>query len=807
VGLFSSDYKYIAHAGSSPLFEEDNRPETVKSTVVQVSTAEDPPTLAAGIRFALGTDLYSRSKAIMRYAQKNYYYGFPEASEDLIYADYAEIDAIISAEVGEPVTISNVETGRPEMTFLVNQFIKENYLNLDYFPWPSGDPLNTDWDQSQETTEIPVLNPAAEAGESPYYVVDNSPEYVEIVEYVFSGEDELPSRVVTGYKIEFDYTDSEGNPASWAVDGDINLSSNEEMITVAYSKDSDPDTTLYWNYLIGSGEYLDLEESLQTISREMNFMPIILLMRDKVWFDETEDQELIDTTKGICKRLNVDPFEVKEDYLKQVEEDIANGDRPKKNLDEWDFFIHFSVPMHCEERGSIEYLYHLFKLLQDTQVSTRSTYEAAITNETVPYSSLKITEGGDNGYNSEYRWAYIETKTHEGVFSVNGVELRPRRSHIQLYKYGDADYAEGIYQVHGEGAQIAPPGLSKKNEDLHHYVVVTYQETEDTYTQVLMMGPSMRYAVNTREDPTKQKGHYRVRYAECELFPEDPEEESEFRWPIHYASLQEVSRVRREQVLAEGFCATVYLVEKQEVKWYQKGFFKWLIIIIAVILIVLSIIFPGFAAAAAMLLTAAIGGGMLTFYIIYAILMFAIGFIISMAGSLVGGTWGTVLAVVGAIISLQAGLAGAPGGAGYGISTAGANSWGSAISLINSTAPYLKGATQIYSAIETEALQDDIEKFEKQMFEQQRELDEMRELLGDGGGLDPMYLLSDPVLSFVYEAPDAYYERTLNANPGVLGYDFIYRFHDLALALPEKPFEANFIENMYTQLAEQRGQG
>ena len=528
-------------------------------------------------------------------------------------------------------------------------------------------------------------------------------------------------------------------------------------------------------------------------------------MRDKVWYDETGNQDLIDTTEGICRRLNLDPLDIKEDYIAQVEEDIASGDRPgKKKLDEWDFFIHFSVPIHTTTRGSREYLWNFFQNLETTQTTSRSTYEAAIAQKEIPYSQLIITEGGDQGFNVEYRWAYIESVTHPGVFKGNRSDLKQKRVHSVVYKYGDANYAEGIEQVHGVGTLIAT-GIGEKEQDSHHYIVITRQNRNNTYTQVLMMAPSMQYKVNTRED-ANQQGDDRYRYDTIELFPEDPDQDSEFRWPVHFDTLKQVAVIRREEVLAEGLCATVYLVEKQEIKWYQKGFFKWLIIIIAVILIVLSIIFPGFAAAAALLITTALGGGLLVFYIVYAILMFAIGFIISMAGSLIGGTWGTVFAVVGAIISMQAGLAGAPGGAGWGITAQGSTGWGSAFSLIQSTAPYIQGAQKIYNQYQLEQLQSDIEDWQEEAYSQERQLQQAMDMLGDGGGLDPYYLLNDGMsLDFVVEDPSSYFARTLNANPGVIGYDLVNRFTDMALVLPEDPENKNIIDMLIMDLAQQRG--
>lgn len=791
MGLFSSDYKYFAHVGSSPLFEEDNRPETLKSNILQ-NAIHGEASAGTIIRFALGTDMFARGKSIMRYARSKYYHGFPETDQKTFFIPDTDLKDAIELDVGGTVTVGQVFYGPYGVEFFGRRFLKANYTNASHFNW--GDPpTDPDWDETREEIEIPVVNPDTGA----YYTAPNTPDYVK------SGD---------VYTISFDYHDKDNILQTWDMLGTLDLTAYNtgDWIQAKYTTPAAPDSTEYWIYLIGSNDNPTLEAAISDQQLQMEYMPVIILMHDQVWYDEEANQELVDTTEGICRRLNLDPQEIKEDYIAQVEEDIASGDRPgKKKLDEWDFFIHFSVPIHTDVRGSREYLWNLFRNLEQTQTTSRATYVAAINNSEIPYSQLIITEGGENGYNVEYRWAYITSVTHNGVYQVNGENLKNNRMHSKVYQYGGTgdinDYMEGLIEVHGAGVEQPPIGIPKDDDDLHHYIVLTRQNNDNTYTQVLMMAPSMQYKVNTRDDPNK-KGSYRYRYDTVELFPEDPEQESEFRWPVHYDTLEQVGVIRREEVLAEGLCATVYLVERQEVKWYQKGFFKWLIIIIAVILIVLSIVFPGFAAAAAFLLASALGVGVLGFYIIYAILMFAIGFIISMAGNLIGGTLGVAFAVIGAIVTMQAGLAGAPGGGGWGISTAGSNGWGSAFSLIQSTAPYIQGAQKIYSSYQMEQLQEDIAEWQEEAYAQQRELQNAMDLLGDGGGLDPSYLLNDVGgLQFVYEDSDSYFSRTLNANPGIIGYDLVNRFTDMALVLPEEPGDKNIIDSMIMDLAQQRG--
>jgi len=316
----------------------------------------------------------------------------------------------------------------------------------------------------------------------------------------------------------------------------------------------------------------------------------------------------------------------------------------------------------------------------------------------------------------------------------------------------------------------------------------------------------MEYQINTSQDPVGVGGggyvDYRYRFVDVELFPEDPEEDSEFRWPMHMATLKEVSVIQREGAVNDGLCATVFLVERVKVKWYQTGFFKWLIIIIAVILIVLSILFPGFAYAGAVFLAAAFGGGAIAIFVIYTILMFAIGFIISMAGNLIGGKWGAIFAIVGTlIVGARAGMQGASGT----IGTASNSAWGSAVSLINTTVPYVKGGLQIYQLFEMERLEKELKDFYKTAREKYDELRDAWDMLGDpGNGINAINLGAQFERWYV-ESAQNFYQRTLNANPGILGYDLVNNFAGIALGLPQDGNDTNIIDTMLYQMSQQRG--
>ena len=788
MGLFSSKIKYYAYAGSSPLFEEDKLPATVKSTLLQAAIGNK--SMSEGIKYALATDMYARAKKMISYALRElnpYVRGLPETNQNIIAIDQTDIIAAIEDEIGEPIDAIVIRWGDFQERFFVARDIHDNYLNPAYFPWPSGDPLDTTWDIEGTSNEIPVVNPSTGA----YYTATGFPDYL---------------RVGTSYNytITFHYVDNLGSPQTWVmpIPLDLNYYPGKDWIMVEYYSSGDTEDHKFWAYEIGSGGNPILDDQISTESINMQYLPVCILMRDKVWYDEPPDTSLHITTDKMLKKLAIKGKEIKEDFLEQKAEDDASGDPARSNAETWDFFIHFGVPIHSNVRGSREYIFHFLRFLETLgSWTTFADYQTFLAGGGVqPESNLNVVEGELIGYNVWYGWSYIYSVTHAGVYTPTGGQpLVARRMYSKVYEFGTPGYAAGIYEVHGSGTPIA---TSESDTAFHDYAVFTRQNDEDTYTQVLVMAPSMMYQVNTSET-----GDFRFRYVDVELFPEDLELESEFRYPVHIGSLKETSSMHREEMLADGLTGTVYLVQEVKVKWYQTGFFKWLIIIVAIILIVLSIIYPGFLYVASGLLSTALGGGAVLAFIIFTVLVFAVGFIISMAAGLIGGTWGTVFMVVAMVAMAYSGQqAGSVGMAGSTSTAMTSTAWGSAINMINTVTPYIQAAQVAYNAYATNKLEADLRDFLKTGREKQQQLQDAWDALGPmPTWLDPMDLIRVQSSTALLESPSNFIERTLNPNPGMLGYELINEFATLALALPENGSNTNMLEDMFQAFERQRG--
>jgi len=807
MGLFSSSYKYYAFAGSSYLLPADEREHTVKSLMLQAGIS-GVSSMADAIKMGLQTDLYRRAMKMAKYAADpdGYPYGFPSVSVTQYYIYWADLEPFVEADVGTPVDVSSYTFGDPSdnVWYWIEQGIDDNY-----FSWFSG-PLPIDnWYYYPTEIEIPVVNPDT----LNYYMANNTNYDVSVVGQNVS--------------ITWHYTDNLGAPQTW-VAPTFNMGhpgAGGDWLMVRYRSSTSPPVFDYWFYEIGSDVIPDLEDAIQSIQYEAEYLPIAVLMHDKVWFDDLVPENLVleEGLDKLLKYITLDPWDIKEQFL----DAIANPDPETlpdqiPNIDDiWDFFVGFSMPLRTSDRAGREYLWRFYRFLANQTWTSFAQYNSWVLSPVgvQPQSTLAVEEGEEyTGYIARYAWSYISEATASGRFTPPGWDrpLKDRECWSQEYPLGDPDYSFGLDLVHGSGAYNVASSQPEGQE--HTYTIVVRQNKLSeggglpTYTAVLMMGPSMEYQINTSTTPVGVgSGGYvdfRYRFVDVKIFPDDPEEDSEFRWPINIGVLKDMSAMRREPALQEALAATVFLVDVVKVKWYQKGFFKWLIIIIVIIIVILAYqyeLLGTVSTLASTALAAGATGTALAFAALYVVMVFALGFLISFAGSLIGGTWGQIFMIL-ATVYLAGGFNyfGGVGNAWSGM--VGNFGWGSATSFLQSIGPILNVGRVIYEKRTLADLESDMKDFVKTAREKYEELqDAWDEFGGKPAWLDPLDLVGTFQAQWYAERPDGYFQRTLNANPGILGYDMVSKFADLALTLPVDGNPTEFLGSVFNDMEKQRG--
>lgn len=754
----------------------------------------------------LQTDMYRRAMKQAKYAAdpNGYPYGFPTISVTQYYIYWDDLEPFVEADVGYGVDVSSYFMGDPNdyVYFWVEQGIHDNYLNW----FPVGEEPAA-WYYFPNQVAIPVKNPDTDE----WYLADNK-DYAA----AFDGNN------VT---ITWSYLDNLSNPQTWeAPTFDMNHPGpGGSWLMVRYRVTGEPGNFDYWFYEVGSNDIPALEAAIEQIQYEAEYLPIAVLMHDKVWFDNQGNTELEEGLDKLLKYVTLDPWEVKDEFIDSIENpDPETPPEQVPDIDDiWDFFVHFSMPLRTSDRAGREYLWRLYQHLENQTWTTFDQYNTWVTakNGDQPQSNFSVEEGEEyTGYIARYAWSYITTLTIAGEFTPPGwlSPLKTRDCWSQEYALDDVDYAFGLDLVHGVG-NYNVAGSQDEGEE-HTYTLIVRQNAlsegggSPTHTAVLMMGPSMEYQINTSDVPVNagQPGYvdFRYRFVDVEIFPDDPEEDSEFRWPINIGVLKDMSAMRREPALQEAMAATVFLVDRVKVKWYQNGFFKWLIIAIAIVVVILTYQYQLLGTVASLASTAFAAGATasaIAYAALYVVMTFALGFLISFAGALIGGQYGQLFVIL-AMVYLA-------GGTNI-LSNIGANwtqmttnmGWGSATTFLQSIGPVISIGRVIIEDRALAQLEADMRDFTATAREKQEELDNAWDELGTGPSwLDPLDLTAAFQASWYVEMPENYFQRTLNANPGILGYDLINRFSEIALALPEDGRDGNYIDAVFKDMEQQRG--
>ena len=809
MGLFSSSKKYVAYAASSPLFPvEDGLPDTLKAKILESNSSG--ATKSAAVQVTINTDQFARAKSMMRYATRfedpektgGYVRGYPTSNMNLVTVNPGAVEAALTRAVGAYDSISATKTGAFNESFFLSLSVQAQWA---------------EWDERDDPVTLPDGSTAP-----------NPPEFERIAEYgdpqfIYDRGEYLLQPATAEFDGKYDATwTSDTGDYTLSLDVGEYISGTHIMVSYRIGE-----RTHYWHYLVDSGADPVLESAIGASIKEAAFLPVAVLMQDKVWFDEdingieTPDTDVAVTTNKLLKRFATSGTKIKEDFITQEEEDNASGDSDKSNAKKWDFFIHFAVHIDTNVRGSKEYLWYFFQELRDWSTETSDNYYDYLSgpNTAQPINELRITEAGDNGYNVAYRWSYIESKSYTGqefliddpLADITPRPLKPKEIHSQIVqreKILQAEYQDIVDEFFGAGTPVGGYNDPEKTKDddigYHDFFVITKQRADDTgYDRMLVMGLSMEYTINTRTEPGEKVG-YRYRYAQPRLFGLD-EETKEFRIPLLWKSLKEVPTLHREEVVAEGLTATVFLVEVIKTKWYQSGFFKWLLIIIAIVLIVISIWFPMLIEGAILILGAALGGGGIAMFVAYVVVMFAVGYMIALGTSLMSPRMQMILVVViiiamiytGQFQNLQstfAALRSSPG-------------WATATAMINAIGPIYNMGFSVYSQYTMGKYEDELRDLVKDQKERMQELEDAWDAFGPVPSyLDPLDLAKTYERAGSAETATEYYQRVLIANPGVLAYDLVYNFTDMAITLPDEPGQPSIIDGMMTDFEQQRGQ-
>ena len=425
-------------------------------------------------------------------------------------------------------------------------------------------------------------------------------------------------------------------------------------------------------YEYGSGNQW-LDQILGAPDTANSYLPFIPVRVDNKFPSKNYLPDIQKAARGAYRRISRNQSINK--IVKQLE--------INESLPEIDYaFCVFGVSLNVIENTCKEYLYLFFKMMRlqyssrlasldqwyiDMAAASAShvTYEAWLVAQgnsadplydtpaptVIPYPALpevKIRNYSANpvlGFDYSISWAGIKHEEYDGVYKVGA------KRYDGVLEVGPVIYVQELsVQEHWEGQRTTVPG--KRHEITTTYLY--FQEKKNHYKKLTLYNLKHRNVV--------YQGHSVETTATQAL---QSATESNFIVPLHEQIYRDMRITRSTQMCTASAFLVFNSYKVTKVKWYQRGFFRILIVIVAVIITMytgvplgeMTGVFGANAVVGAQLglvgLQAAIAGA-----VINAVGgMIVMNIVSSAATKLLGPELGTIFAAVAMMFIMQPGLA------------------------------------------------------------------------------------------------------------------------------------------------------
>ena len=389
-----------------------------------------------------------------------------------------------------------------------------------------------------------------------------------------------------------------------------------------------------------------------------------------------------------------------------------------------DAFIHFGANLYDDSQPVNKYLFAFFTSIANETNVSKASYNADIANPAVeyaPYNAIAILE---ENFNLAMQFNYIDIENLSGnVGSIGWVNKTINYTGTKV-KFHTTDT-----------------------------VVFTVQDSVNTYTRMTVKGLNLIHLVKTSIGQAKTKAIGIV--DPTSTTAEDVRAQKNFVIPVSMATLNYYGSLPDKEILLyRSICFTVYSEQITYLEWYETEAFATFL---QIVIIIVSI--------------ATMDPTKLTWTELIKKVLIQIALQVTLEAVL--------RATDSDLIKALAYLAYAYGSM---------KNWGQDPFALGDPAVALKwvdATGKAYLQIETDDLLAEVEDFQQLKEEAEAELDRVSDLIDMPSGIaDVMtWIQTDRILH--YEAPDQFFTRTLDTNPGVKTLSTINTFFDRMLKLPE----------------------
>lgn len=547
----------------------------------------------------------------------------------------------------------------------------------------------------------------------------------------------------------------------------------------------------WWFYDITSGQYPLLSPTYD-IDTDQNFLPVVPIRYDNqdMTRDAVQDTDLYITSKKLLSKIKIDI----DDLADKINDhpDVAQIDHA---------YVIFGINLQSTDEVCLAYLTEYFDYLYESSQVGRWAVISDLQTQTVQQEHGYIFDHrgavAHTGYHvTDYYGTYEaliqgsrgEYTTHTTVINqtvasnitVHGLNIGItfkyitsvlKQGQIGSGKIGSATITGAVYEDDSSYSSLNTDliGILAKNAT----VILRHQIHENVYKEVAITGLTHKNFIYGEEAS--------ITTAKDVLT--DPEEEN-FLIPIHHGVAAKMSRKQQNLLYQYSLNMVVNSVDIQEVQWYQRSLFQFILIVITVVIAIISgqWYLPKLAAAFGA------GAGAFLMFMLQTII---VGFVMQEGFKLVAEKLGPEFAIIIAVVAFALSKNPKFAASFYQGPAMGAAVARTGMPLAQTFMSISQAALKGVDAWIDDELQDISEQYEIYQVESQEKMEKLQKAQDL---LKPYDLLATNLIeaqqsrymSAGNESPTVFYERTVHTgNVGTLVFDVIPNFHDQKLTLPE----------------------
>ena len=587
--------------------------ETAYLSNLIINSVREDLDIAAEIKYGLLTGPRATAEKYLNYANNNYSSGLLQTVLSEKFTDTINVEPIISAEVGEGVTLTSTELSQPEISLWCQKFLQDNFnysIETNTFQY-----LGSNWffdfgelNGTATAYTISMYRPITTTTVTEQYVVisndgvdETRTEFIRTTETITNTTSAETVVNISDSVPVITTSPDIGNPDSTVITPidevvnsveentvlpiEVTLPNSGNYYGVVYYLNTNPSTKLIWFYELASDIYPELSLAGEGYTTDnLETLPIITLCKQFVYANaDTSSQEYKDASR-LMGILGVTTLDGIIDSIKE------NGDSQFIQ----DAFLNFGVNLYSENQADRVYLFNFFSLLEKVSTVSKADFDAlSAADKSTSNQTYAVKQGR---FNLTFTYQYVEETIHTGNI---GEKVGFVKTEFIVLEDTPSDYIEEDEEEapqFGQGedgrSEPRPPSQSEDDSDkskglINSKVILTAQVTENEYIELEVRGVMLTTGIVT--EGTRVDLHPVSLTSNTAL-------KKNFNIPVSLAVIDVMQPMEIETVLYNSLKLTIYAEQSQYLEYYEtEAFYKFINVVITVIAIAILVFSLGTA--------------------------------------------------------------------------------------------------------------------------------------------------------------------------------------------------------------------